>query len=279
MPVNNDTRVPTRSPTSTETSASTPVRPPATTAGAPPVDGASAPIKPPESDNYQKNFNPERTTSQTIAIRGQELPFAKAVEVLVPDTGKFEELAEVVARYSGDFAVLADQLIGVKNLTPEQKADRLFQFFLKYGERFVELVQATQNPQQGQGQGQSGSGSGSEKGGKLADPRAEGVPHRAHRDRLRRAEGAAHREARAPGRARAARVALGAGVRAARGRDGARPEPADARERHGSARPASRSRRRARPAAPRPSPPPPSAPPRTSEPSMPARPSARSPTG
>lgn len=162
MPVDNNNRLPPKVGAGDVTSTGRGTRPTGPAGPtAPAAQPAVAPeLPPPEPDNFHGQHQPARTVTTGVFVRGEGMPIAKAVETLLPDLKRFRDAPEVVARYSADFAVLAEHLVGTPGLTRRQKAERLYAFFVAYAERFVQVVQRQQpgtkaghDARQGQEQG------------------------------------------------------------------------------------------------------------------------------
>ncbi len=82
-------------------------------------------------------FSPDLRASLESFQRGS--PWVKPVPDLVPDLGRVQDGRDVGQRFAADFVVLRDQLLN-RNLTDDQKADRAFEFYSRYAERFVALA-------------------------------------------------------------------------------------------------------------------------------------------
>ncbi len=88
-------------------------------------------------------FSLKNPSSLDGYLRGAAL--LKDVGELVPDLGRFSDPLEVPHRFSADFTVLRDQILN--RYAPEnQKVQRAFEFFARYGERFVALSQELSRP-------------------------------------------------------------------------------------------------------------------------------------
>jgi hypothetical protein len=64
----------------------------------------------------------------------------KAVHTLMPDLDTIRDLADVAPRFVADLQMVGADLLAAPQLSPEDKATRLFTFFTGYAERFVELA-------------------------------------------------------------------------------------------------------------------------------------------
>lgn len=163
MPVNNDPsrpRPPAASPTA-------PAAPPSNAAPRapeavrpPPVPGrpegqprleAEVP-----SDLFNRDAQPLLPRAK-VAVAGDAPAVLQPFDALIPDLPRLPSLEKLIERFGKDFAVLSHQIIHAPGQTPEQKAERLLQFFLAYASRFVSLVEL-QHPGAHRGNAQDGKG-------------------------------------------------------------------------------------------------------------------------
>lgn len=86
-------------------------------------------------------FAQAAATAEGPALNGRET--LRDVSALQPDTSKLNDAKQIPEKFLGDFQLLKGQLLGAAGLTRAQKAERLFQFFTAYAERFQQL---SQNP-------------------------------------------------------------------------------------------------------------------------------------
>ena len=86
-------------------------------------------------------FGQAAASAESPALGGGEV--FRDVAALQPDTQRLTDPKQIPERFLGDFQLLKGQLLGHPGLTRAQKAERLFQFFTAYAERFQQL---SQNP-------------------------------------------------------------------------------------------------------------------------------------
>ncbi|MFO0593785.1 MAG: hypothetical protein U0228_00705 [Myxococcaceae bacterium] len=70
------------------------------------------------------------------------------VQALAPDRKQLKDPKAIPERFAGDLTMVEHQLLQHPGLTRAQKAERLFQFFEAYAERFHELTHGTAQQQQ-----------------------------------------------------------------------------------------------------------------------------------
>lgn len=92
------------------------------------------------SSELGDKFSPQLKASLATFVDGYHPPADKPVADLLPDLRRLATPKDVAARLGPDFVLLSDQLLGGSERTPLQKAERLLDFVLAYGERFVALA-------------------------------------------------------------------------------------------------------------------------------------------
>jgi hypothetical protein len=135
-------------------------------AGGMPVDHPNAPVPsnvPPQSAPTQTaptsapavevpqlkdGFNSGPSITQSSMLRGEGQPTLKPVTDLTANLQRINDLGELPQRFASDVAVQKQQL-NVPGMTIEEQNSRVFQFFVQYAGRFVEIAQP---PDQKEGQ-------------------------------------------------------------------------------------------------------------------------------
>jgi hypothetical protein len=77
----------------------------------------------------------------TALLAGEHQPVADA-KALAPDTSKLTDALSLPARFLSDLKLVEPQLLQHPGLTSEGKAERAFEFFEPYAQRFTELAPA-----------------------------------------------------------------------------------------------------------------------------------------
>jgi hypothetical protein len=140
---------------------------PPTKVGAP----AEAPVGLPEmTDGYV----PLPMADVAAPLHGEGAPVAKGVWDIVPDMAKMNELGLIPQRFAADLVLLRAQL-SVPGIPLPEQADRLFQFYVAYAQRFVEMANAVEadagamneGEPGAQDQGKAGSGQPGRKSGEV----------------------------------------------------------------------------------------------------------------
>ncbi len=93
-----------------------------------------------EKPGATDGFSPEVRRSLEGFVR-PTAPLAP-VETLLPDLQRLGDPRELPARFAADFVLLREQLVDRAGLAGAERADRAFEFFARYAERFVELLES-----------------------------------------------------------------------------------------------------------------------------------------
>lgn len=72
-------------------------------------------------------------------LRGETPTFKRPVSELTPDLRQIREQPDVSNRFAADYQLVARELVDVPDADSSEKAQRTFEYFTKYAERFVEL--------------------------------------------------------------------------------------------------------------------------------------------
>lgn len=108
-------------------------------------------------------------------LHGEGAPVAKGVWDIVPNLAKMNELGLIPQRFAADLVLLRAQL-SVPGIPLPEQADRLFQFFVAYAQRFVEMANPVEadagamnegDPSAQQDQGKAGNGQPGRKSGEV----------------------------------------------------------------------------------------------------------------
>jgi hypothetical protein len=108
-------------------------------------------------------FAPEVLPDVTSSLYGEGPQLTKGMLNLVPDLSRMNELGQLPERFAADMALLRAQL-GVPGVPRQEDADQLFQFFVKYAERFVEMATAVEAHAGTSNDGDPNAGDGAAKG-------------------------------------------------------------------------------------------------------------------
>jgi len=73
-------------------------------------------------------------------LRGQAPGLKRSVSDLTPDLRQIRDLPDVSNRFAADYQMVAREVVDVPNAETAEKAQRTFEYFTKYAERFVELA-------------------------------------------------------------------------------------------------------------------------------------------
>jgi hypothetical protein len=91
-----------------------------------------------DSPDLRDNFSPKLKSDLESFVRGSNP--AKTVPDLVPDLDRLQQPREVPARFAADYVLVREQLLDRPGLTASEKANRAWEYFSKYAERFVTLI-------------------------------------------------------------------------------------------------------------------------------------------
>ncbi len=119
--------------------------PPVVTAppGAPALPVAETP---PLIESPSDGFAYELPVADT-GLRGETPTFKRPVSELTPDLRQIREQPDVSNRFAADYQLVARELVDVPDADSSEKAQRTFEYFTKYAERFVELGEKPKSDQ------------------------------------------------------------------------------------------------------------------------------------
>jgi hypothetical protein len=99
------------------------------------ADAAVDGLSPPKLDGFHS-----RGGSPSLSGFTQPPGPAPTVASLLPDLERLSMLPEVVGRFGSDFPIVRDPLLSSPTLTNDDRANRAFEFFAEYAERFVAIA-------------------------------------------------------------------------------------------------------------------------------------------
>jgi|GEM_PF-5356984 len=109
----------------------------------PPSQGPGAPEHPAGLPELQDGYIPQPMTDVSAPLKGEGAALPKGVADILPDLTRMSELGQLPQRFASDMMLLRAQL-SVPGIPRPEQADRLFQFFVAYAQRFVEMATAVE---------------------------------------------------------------------------------------------------------------------------------------
>lgn len=145
--------------------------------GVVPPGKVAVPAEPPAGLPELKDGYVPQPMTDPSALNGEGGKVPLGVSDLVPNLSQMAELGQLPQRFAADMVLVRAQL-SMPGIPPPEQADRLFQFFVAYAERFVEMATAVEGDAGAQNQGdpsaKQGDGkAGGKAGGKLGGPQGE----------------------------------------------------------------------------------------------------------
>jgi hypothetical protein len=130
---------------------------PAENGGVVPPGKVEVPVEPkPSLPELQDGYLPQPLADVAAPLHGEGAPVTKGVWDIVPDLAKMNELGLIPQRFAADIVLLRAQL-SVPGIPLPEQADRLFQFYVAYAQRFVEMANAVEADAGAMNEGEPGA--------------------------------------------------------------------------------------------------------------------------